>query len=155
MQSVSEKDIWNKAIQLLARREYSYVELASKLVAFAGDLDVEPVMARLLAEGYQSDRRFVESFIRMRISQGHGLIRIRFDLKRKGVAAELIAELLESMQVDWFELALEQYRRKYRAKLDVADYKEKNKRMRYLSQRGFSFDEIQYVLDASADESIL
>ena len=155
MQTVTEKDIWNKAIQLLARREYSRAELATKLASFAAGQDVEPALQKLIAEGYLSDQRFTESFIRMRIGQGHGLIRIRFDLQKKGIAAELIEHALADMALDWFALALEQYQRKYRNKLMVDDYKEKNKRMRYLSQRGFAFDEIQYALSAVTDESIL
>ncbi|WP_067867181.1 regulatory protein RecX [Neptuniibacter marinus] len=142
---ITKKDVWNRAIVLLARREYSKGELRKKLLLISGDIDVESVLNDLELAGYQSDLRFVESFIRMRVSQGHGLMRIRFDLKRKGVDEALIEEVLEASEVDWFELAFELYERKYAISSKPLDYKERARRVRFMSQRGFSFDEIQYA----------
>ncbi|WP_420554436.1 regulatory protein RecX [Neptuniibacter marinus] len=142
---ITKKDVWNRAIVLLARREYSKGELRKKLLLISGDIDVESVLNDLELAGYQSDLRFVESFIRMRVSQGHGLMRIRFDLKRKGVDEALIEEVLEASEVDWFELAFELYGRKYAISSKPLDYKERARRVRFMSQRGFSFDEIQYA----------
>lgn len=140
----SRKELWNKAIQYLSRREYSRVELANKL---AGEpADVEFVLVELEEKGYLSDKRFAESFLRVRIGQGHGLNKIRYELKQKGIAPEVLADAIEMLDVNWFELAAELYKRKYSAHLEVRDFKERNKRMRFLSQRGFSMDEINYAM---------
>lgn len=151
-ETITEKDIWNKAIQLLSRREYSRAELVQKLARISQDLPLDAVLGELESAGYLSDRRFAESFIRMRVGQGHGLIRIRFDLQRKGVANDLLQAVLEEMDIDWFGLAAEQYQRKYSQAVPSGDYKERSKRMRFLSQRGFTMDEIQYALDSKEVE---
>jgi len=142
---ITKKDLWNRAIGLLSRREYSKGELRDKLSLMSTELDIESVLSDLEAAGYQSDTRFVESFLRMRISQGHGLMRIRFDLKRKGVEEYLIEDAVHANDVDWFELAVDLYKRKYALSSKVLDYKERARRVRFMSQRGFSFDEIQYA----------
>lgn len=149
---LTTKELWSRAVGLLARREYSAKELADKLTALADPEQVADVLQQLTDQGYQSDQRFTDSFIRMRIGQGHGENRIRFDLQRKGIAAELIAQCLEEQEADWFELALEQYRRKYRDTTAGSDYKERAKRMRFMSQRGFSMDQISYAETAVAEE---
>ena len=150
---ITQKDLWNRAIGLLSRREYSKAELRNKLLLISENLDVEPVLHELEAEGYQSDERFVDSFLRMRIAQGHGLMRIRFDLKRKGVDEGLIEDALVANDVDWYELALALYQRKYALSSKPLDYKERAKRVRFMSQRGFSFDEIHYA-ESNASEPV-
>lgn len=150
-EQLSEKELWNKAIQYLSRREYSRMELFEKLGKQSPEA-VDSVLDSLEKEGYLSDRRFTESFIRMRAAQGHGLNRVRFDLKKKGVDASLILEVLDELEMDWYELAAEVYRRKYSQPLDQSDYKERSKRIRFMSQRGFSMDEIQYSLENSEQQ---
>lgn len=142
---VTEKDVWNKAITLLARREYSCVELSGKLKVYASDVEIEPILTRLVESGYLCDQRFTESYIRMRVAQGHGLIRIRYDLKSKGVQSDLVQHVLEEQENDWYQLAYELYVRKYRSSSKELDYKERARRMRFMSQRGFSIDEIKYA----------
>ncbi|MGI1669346.1 MAG: recombination regulator RecX [Neptuniibacter sp.] len=150
-EQLSEKELWNKAIQYLSRREYSRMELFAKLGKQSPEA-VDSVLDSLEKEGYLSDRRFTESFIRMRAAQGHGLNRVRFDLKKKGVDTGLISEVLDELEMDWYELATDVYRRKYSQPLDKSDYKERSKRMRFMSQRGFSMDEIQYSLENSEQQ---
>jgi len=142
----TEQEAKNSAIQLLSRREHSRKELNDKLGGRSQNVDLEKVLDDLESNGYLSDHRFTESFIRMRISQGHGLIRIQFDLRRKGVGSELIAQILEEMDIDWYQQAVELYRRKYRTAIEEKDYKERSKRLRYMSQRGFSSEQCQYAM---------
>ena len=143
----TEQEAKNAAIGLLARREHSRKELATKLAKRCEQLDINEILDELEKLGYLSDQRFTESFIRMRCSQGHGEIRIRFDLKQKGISSDLISAMLERCDIDWFEQASELYQRKYRTLLDGKDYKERGKRMRYMSQRGFTMDQINYSIE--------
>lgn len=147
-----DKDAWNKAIQLLSRREYSFKELSQKLARSSEGADIASVLNRLEEEGYLSDHRFCESFVRMRVGQGHGLIRIRFDLKQKGITSELLNRCLDELDIDWFAQAEELYRRKYREPLADKGFKERSKRMRFMSQRGFSIDEIQFAIEQVASD---
>lgn len=139
----------NAAIGLLARREHSRKELRDKLLARCESVDLDAVLDELESKGYQSDQRFTESFIRMRIGQGQGLIKIRFELQRKGIDSELIVSSFELADIDWFALAAEMYARKYRAALVPHDYKEKSKRMRFMSQRGFNAAQINFAIEAA------
>lgn len=148
----TEQEAKNAALYLLSRREYSRKELTEKLAKRSESIGLDDVLNELEQSGYQSDRRFTESFIRMRMGQGHGLIRIRFDLQRKGVQSEMTEQVLESMAPDWFELAQALYRRKYRTALTANDYKDRAKRIRYMSQRGFSMDQCLYAM-AENDEN--
>lgn len=144
----TQSEAKNAAIGLLARREHSRKELLDKLARRCEGVDLDEVLDELGRNGYQSDQRFTESFIRMRVGQGQGLIKIRFELQRKGVASELIAASFEAADIDWFELALEMYRRKYKTDLDGADFKERGKRMRFMAQRGFSSEQINFAIAA-------
>lgn len=151
VEPLTEKELWSKAIQYLARREYTRKELVDKLAKLSPD-NIEAVLDSLESEGYQSDRRFTESFVRMRAAQGHGLNRIRFDLQKKGVSSNLLNEVLEELCVDWYEQAAEVYSRKYASVLKDSDYKEKSKRMRFMSQRGYSMDEIMHAISEHHSE---
>ncbi|MDO6562656.1 regulatory protein RecX [Amphritea sp. 1_MG-2023] len=145
----TQSEAKNAAIGLLARREHSRQELRNKLSARCESIDLEAVLDELSDKGYQSDQRFAESFVRMRVGQGQGLIKIRFELQRKGVDNELILSTFEAADIDWFDLAADLYRRKYLAILAANDYKEKAKRMRFMSQRGFNAAQINFAIESA------
>ncbi len=67
-----KKTVRLKAMDLLARREHSVVELLEKLGQRFPDQAalMEEVVAGLRAEGLQSDRRFAESYARLRLDRG-------------------------------------------------------------------------------------
>lgn len=137
------------AIQLLARREYSRVELARKLQqkSFDGD-EIEACLDALAEQSLQSDARFAESFVRSRIARGQGVIRIKGELRQRGIDQETLTAALEAVEereaVDWFELAKETLARRYDSPGDTP--KERAKRERFLATRGFDFEQIRYAL---------
>ena len=90
-----------KAMDLLARREHARAELEQKLAAEGFDAEVaEGAVQKLVDEGLQSDRRFVESFVQSRIHQGKGPVRIHADLGQRGIVAGLVDEVLEQADED-------------------------------------------------------
>ena len=99
---------------------------------------------RFETAGIQSDARFAESFSRQRVSRGLGESRIRAELKERKVANELINLAIEELQQDWFELAKHVHDKKY-ADQKAGDWKEQQKRFRYLQYRGFDQEQIQYA----------
>lgn len=140
--------IRNQAFRLLARREYSYRELQQRFErSFCAD-EVTRVLDYLVEEGYQSDRRFCEIYVRNRLSQGYGLSRIRFDIRQKGIDDSLLSEVLEQEAPDWYELALEVRLRRF-PDIDRSDRKRVAKVMRFLLQRGFSTEEARFVIESS------
>lgn len=141
----AKSEIREKAIQLLARREYSARELALKLAAKFDPDSVAQVLDTLAEQGLQSDVRFADNLVRARIGQGHGLIRIQNELKQKGIAQPVIQQALERNPVDWFEQALSTFQRRF-GNHTTTDPKVRAKQMRFMQYRGFSLDQIQYAL---------
>ncbi|GGC76375.1 regulatory protein RecX [Vreelandella lutescens] len=137
------------AIQLLARREYSRAELARKLQqrSFEAD-DIDACLDALAEQSLQSDTRFAESFVRSRIARGQGVIRIKGELRQRGVDQETLSEALAAVEereaIDWFELAKETLARRYDSPGETP--KERAKRERFLATRGFNFEQIRYAL---------
>ena len=72
------------AMDLLTGREFSRAELATKLnKRFDNHPSIAEVLVKITEEGLQSDKRFAEAFVRSRIYRGHGLARIRQDIRKK------------------------------------------------------------------------
>tara|TARA_R110000751_G_scaffold174965_2_gene281235 strand:- start:801 stop:1265 length:465 start_codon:yes stop_codon:yes gene_type:complete len=137
------------AIGLLARREYSRAELAQRLKKKAfEDTAINECLDALAEQDLQSDARFAASFIRSRILRGQGVIRIKGELRQRGVDQETLNtafdEVEEREQVDWFELAREALARRFDSPGDTP--KERARRERFLASRGFDFEQIRYAL---------
>ncbi len=100
----------------------------------------------LVEEGMLCDGRFADAFTRARIDRGAGPIRVRAELIARGVAAELIDKALEQYQDWWNDLALEVYQKRYQKEEAPLEYEQLAKRANFLKNRGFTADQIRYVL---------
>ncbi|MEA2119862.1 regulatory protein RecX [Halovibrio sp. HP20-50] len=142
----SPRDI---AIGLLARREYSRAELAQRLQKKAFDeAAIDDCLNTLIEQGLQSDARFAEVFVRSRILRGQGVIRIKGELRQRGVDQETLSAAFEAVEegenIDWFELARETLARRFESPGETP--KERARRERFLANRGFDFEQIRYAL---------
>ncbi len=134
----------HKAMDLLARREYSRRELGERLHRSFPDVEADEIQGtieRLADEGLQSDQRFAEGYIRLRVSRGQGPRKIQFELMQRGVGDDLAGPLMA--QYDWPELASEVAARKFGSTPPVDD-REKAKRLRFMNQRGFDWEHIDF-----------
>lgn len=144
-QEITPSTIRVSAMNLLAMREHSMKELVVKLGKKFPQFDwVAIELEKLANDGLQSDHRFAEAFVNMRLRQGKGATVIRLELKEKGIANAIINEHLSS-EVDWNAFALQAYKKKFGNKL-IPDVKEKSRRIRFLTARGFSAANIQYAI---------
>jgi len=134
------------AMDLLARREHSQRELRTKLVRRFPPEQVDETVQTLAAEGMQSDSRFAEAFVRQRSQRGYGPLRIRQELRQRGISDELAAAAMEGAEVDWFANLAYVVDRKY-GDIPATDLKEKARRTRFLLYRGFTGDQIRELLD--------
>ena len=92
---------------MLARREHSRKELLTKLSQRFEQNDlVTEILDEILQEGLQSDQRFTESFVRLRVQRGQGPVKIRYDLGQKGVESGLIDDAMACFDNEWMSLAL-------------------------------------------------
>jgi regulatory protein len=133
---------------LLARREHGERELARKLAArgYAGEI-VEATLADLVGQGLLSNSRYVESYVESRVQRGHGPLKIRAELRERGVDDSLIDDGLDAYAARWPEL-LEQVRAKKFGPARPADFTERSRQMRFLQQRGFTGEQIEALFRA-------
>ena len=147
-------EVRNAAIALLARREYSRAELERKLGSRTPDAELLlQALDQLQQDGYQSDQRFAEVFARSRLGSGYGQMRIRQELQRKGIGRERIEQVLQEQEMDSRQLALECHQRRFGETLPT-DQKEYGRRMRFLVNRGFSFEDARYAITHAGDEQV-
>jgi regulatory protein len=78
-------------------------------------------------------------------------VRIRMELREKGVAAEAIDEALEAAETDWVLAAREARRRKFGVS-SPTDLRERARQARFLQYRGFSSEQIRAALGPGEDE---
>ena len=151
---ISQATVRFAAMNLLAMREHSEDELYKKLTQKFNQSDlVVDVITGLKKDGLQSDTRFAEAFINMRKRQGKGQKIIAMELKERGVANELVVELVRADDECWNKLALAVRQKKF-SMLMPGDLKEKTKQMRFLTGRGFSSASIQYALKSENNDFI-
>jgi len=130
------------AMNLLARREHSQLELRQKLSRRHFDSELlQQALEQLSAEGLQSDRRFTESFIHGRLQKGQGPLKIRHDLKQRGVSSSLIEQTLTSLNPDWWAQA-EIVRLKRFGEDPPVEAEIRAKQIRFLQNRGFSHEHL-------------
>jgi regulatory protein len=157
-----EKELYNNAVSLLARREHAERELRQKLFrkqsnekfdgcdSFEGA--VSSVLERLKGLGFLSDARYAQMLLRSRYARGFGPERVRQELQQGGLDNELIALSFEEFEEDWFESALRAREKRFGLGILDQDIKLKAKQVRFLSSRGFSFDQVNYAIDAKEDD---
>ena len=124
------------AARLLAYRALSARALRDKLIAKG--------CAEEQAHGFQDDQKYAESTVRSYTRRGYGTLRIRQELRRRGVEREEADRAMEDYAAD---------RDAMRALLDkrlggdLSDRKEVQKAIAALQRRGFLWEDIRRALN--------
>ena len=146
-QLLDESGLRRKAVDLLARREYSFFEIEKKLLPVAESEELAYAALEWLTEnGLQSDVRFCEMYIRSKALSGYGPVRIKQELKQKGISPNLMETCFEDQEVDWL-VELDRLTDKKMRGVKKGDLKAKQKCMGFLQRRGFTLDQIYSALD--------
>jgi regulatory protein len=141
-----------RALQYLARREYSRAELRGKLLQHvqadaefeqSQPIDLDVLLDDFTARGWLSDERTATQIVHAKRSR-FGTQRITHELRKKGISESLIGDALQQLK----ETELEAARQVWQKKFGTApqDEKEKAKQVRFLQSRGFALDAIFKVL---------
>ncbi len=140
-----------QALNLLARREHSRLELERKLAArsFASTL-VNTALDELEQSGALAASRFAESFIRSRATKGQGPVRIRAELRQRGVDDIQFVELLAAQEFDWYAIACHARSKRF-GRAAPRNFKERARQARFLQYRGFDREQINAALDLGND----
>ena len=135
------------AMDLLARREHSLFELRRKLRRRFGDTPlIDEALSRLADENLQSDERYAGSFVRQRAARVYVPVRIRQEMREKGLDKPAIAAAMEGAEIDWCALAAEVTRKKF-GETPTGDARERARRSRFLHYRGFDADDVRDLLE--------
>ncbi|PCJ49954.1 MAG: hypothetical protein COA74_03970 [Gammaproteobacteria bacterium] len=143
LQSELRSKLRKSMMGLLARREHSRLELYQKMKL--RDFDSELIYANLdefKENDWQSDQRYSKMLLRSRIAKCHGPVKITMELRNKGLADEIIQTCM-SQNINWSDLALKALEKKY--SVSPSGQNEINKRYRFLSQRGFTSEQIKWA----------
>lgn len=131
------KSLRHQALDCLARREYSRLELFQRLRERNTEATAEAIDAvldRLQSDGLQDEQRFAEGYTRLRVMRGHGPRKIAYELQQKGIHSALVEMTLADH--DWQRLAEAALEKKF-GPAQAHSWEERAKRMRFLQQRGF------------------
>lgn len=140
------KAIYNKALDIISRREHSQKELSDKLIKkFNIPELVDSVIHGLLEKDLLNDYRYSESYVVARKRKGFGPKKIGYELVSRGVNENTASEVIGA-EGGWNEAAFKAFNKKFKAGIDE-DFKEQNKQKVFLQNRGFSFQEIDSVFN--------
>ena len=133
------------ALQLLARREFTFSELVDRLeTKGCTRLVSQRVVQQLQEDGLQSDERFAEVFARSRMARGHGPMLLRAEMRARGLSDTLTDENATHPQAHWIILAAAALQKRFRQ--PPANRDEWARQARFLARRGFSADLIYSAL---------
>jgi regulatory protein len=134
-----------RAIALLARREYARAELGMRLAAAGADrADIESLLDELQRLGYLSDARFASALVRQK-SAGYAKRAIEHSLRERGVARDAAREALAELDAaDEFARAFALWQRRFGTV--PVDERSKARQMRFLLSRGYALGIASRVL---------
>lgn len=157
-----------RALQWLAQREHSRIELRRKLLAYASQqadtaasaepadeaafsrrqppspevqASVDALLGELAAMGHLSESRFVEARVRVR-AERHGNLRIRQELAQHGL--QLAPDDEQALKESELARAKQVLLRKFGA--PASDASGRARQARFLAGRGFSAEVVRRVL---------
>ena len=143
---LTEAEVHEIAVRYLTRREYGIEELRQKLLQRGSDQAIaEKVVSGLADENLVSDQRFTEMYVRTRMRRLFGPLKIRGELRSRGISDFLIAQELSFEQETWFENASQWAEKRCHGELDYAG---RVKIYRALMNRGFSHEQANVALDS-------
>jgi regulatory protein len=145
---VTAQSITARAVNLLSRREHSQKELRTKLIkAEFGLNEIDNTISKLTKADIQSDARFAENYLRYRSQRGFGSIKIKLELKERGVDNDVINTAFDQAEIDWFKLA-NTVRNKRFGEQVPDNLKDLAKQQRFLQYRGFNHEQINESLNS-------
>lgn len=150
-------EVFQRALDLLARRDHSVAELKRKLVSRGfSDILVADTLERLNRQGYLDDRRFAERWAESALRSGKGFgIRLLLELQRRGVDRGIAAEVVAKASSEHGEhqlLAAVVGKRFSSFDPASAPLKDRKRVYAYLQRRGFSLSAISAYFSSNSEE---
>ena len=142
---LTEAEVHEIAVRYLTRREYGVEELRQKLIQRGADSETAgKVVADLADSDLVSDQRFTEMYVRTRLHQLYGPVKIRGELRSRGVSDHEINQAMPAEREIWFDIASQWAVKRCHGELDYAG---RAKIYRGLMNRGFTHEQANIALD--------
>ena len=138
--------VYNKALDLVSRREHSRHELMQKLDKRYPNSTpiIEAALDKLETNKILDDERFAEMYLNSRARKGFGPKKIEMELHSKKVDSFFISNAVEAYE-NWLENAQRELKKKFKDQKPT-DYQSKMKQKQFLFTRGFSSPIIDKIL---------
>lgn len=134
-----------KALTLLSFRAHSKKELKNKIMRTSDEKNAECAVARMEQLGLVNDFEFALSYARELISRKFcSLKKVKYELTQKGVASDVIEQVLEEINADEYDIIKKLIKKKYANKLN--DEKNLRKTISALQRMGYSWSEINLAI---------
>lgn len=142
-------ELRERALRLLARREHSRAELASKLAAHGEPEAIAAVLDALEREGLLSNARYAEALAHA--YQGRqGSIKLVQTLRRQGIEADLAGAAVQAARASDLEACRALWRKKFGS--PPATLKERARQYRFLINRGFPAEIVAQVVGGPEED---
>ncbi len=143
--SVNSRRAYNKAIDLISRREHSRKEIITKLSQRGYGEVADEVADRLEEKGYLDDERFANMYAQeLKSRRSFGKRRISQELYMKGIDRDIIYDVLENLEESPQEEIIDILSRKYPHCLE--DEKNKARAVNGLIRLGYSSYDIRSAI---------
>ena len=133
-------------MDFLARREHTGKEIFSKLKNRVESVELlKTEINKLEEEGLIDNKRFAEQYIHSRSLRGYGPLRIKQELKQRGVNESIILPLMSD--IDWASFAI-----KVLEKKTAGNFPDETTQIlkikKFLNYRGFDFNHIEQAFSS-------
>lgn len=147
--NMTEQKALNNIAAKCAAREYCIADIRKMMSRWELPEGAEErIIRRLQEEKYVDENRYARAFVRDKFRHNHwGLMRIEQELKRKGIATDIIASAKEEIDKDDNKEALRRIiEAKRRTVKGNSEYEIRAKLYRFALGRGFSYTDINEIL---------
>lgn len=136
-------EILERARRFCAYRERASSEVIQKLKEWStGPDETNAIVEELKNENFLDDRRFAEAFVRGKFGiKKWGRLRIKVELRRKGIQEQMISHALSAIVEDEYEAALRSLIDKKADSLeDPSSFAARQKIIKYAQSKGYETD---------------
>ncbi len=141
-----------RGVRFLTFKDRSVNELFKKLMEVGFDEEVANKATEYLTTiGYLDDNRYAMRYLSERIrTKALSKRSLEYELKNKGIADELINKAMSEFEIDDYQVALREAKRKF-GKYNMQDKKVEQRACRFLLHRGFSYELVNKVMKEMKD----
>ena len=139
-----------RALHLLDFRSHSRKELYDKLKKNYDEEICQTVVDRLTDAGLLNDSEYAERLVELCLNKHYGKMRIKAELKKRGIDNDTASEALENADIDPQEEIIKLIDRKYARYLN--DEKGVTKTTNALVRMGYTFSQIREAISTYMDE---